>query len=136
MPVKIEIERLNLNLQDYWEYLEMYDNDKNSENVVTNSKQLKDKKEGLFNMSVTSLIDLFTLEYMYNLNYNEWNGMESEKMSGFRISWTYTIDLVPERKFFALKENSYSEYIPNNAFNRLILTYMQTSCFTQVFNGG
>ena len=103
----------------------MSDNNKNSENVVvTNSKQLKDKKEGLFNMSVTSSIDLFTLEYYYNLNYNEWSHLKSENMPGFRISWTYTIDLVPERKFFALKENSYSEYIPNNAFNRLILTYV------------
>ena len=118
MPVKIEIERLNLNLQDDKEYLVMQDNNKNSENVVANWKQLKDKKEGIFNMSVTSSIDFFIIDYSYDLNYNEWNHLKSEKMPGFRISWTYTIDLVPERKFFALKENSYSEYILNNAFNR------------------
>ena len=101
--IKIEVEKLNI----------IEDGFNSVERLKFNSLDVKDKKETTLTLSLPAQ---YKLHHYYSLSDINWKDLMMEKMPGFRMSFRYSIDVVPERKFFNLDAN--------NAFNRFCIKYL------------
>ena len=101
--IKIEVEKLNI----------IEDGFNSVERLKFNSLDVKDKKETTLTLSLPAQ---YKLNHYYSLSDIDWKDLMMEKMPGFRMSFRYSIDVVPERKFFSLDAN--------NAFNRFCIKYL------------
>ena len=82
--------------------------------------EVEKQKEVSLNLSTLNNIKYYMWHH-YELTDRDWKNLKMEKMPGFRINWSYSIETEPERKYFAFDSNPEDDiYFLNNAFNRYV----------------
>ena len=117
--VKIEVEKLNIYSNNDVTSCMHPSSTCSTEIFELTHFELEKQKEVSFNLS-TSTRD-HSLWHHYELTDRDWKNLKMEKMPGFRINWSYSIETEPERKYFAFDSNPEKDiYFLNNAFNRYV----------------